>query len=872
MKIKSISNMRIKTVLMLVFVILAALLYFFLDRTREQSQQQHLQAISKKYQDAYSTIYNQYRQLAEHIRFSLMERFEIHDFYQKLSQANDEQKNVLREELRSRIQHRYFHLNREMKVKQLHFHLRDNVSFLRFHRPEKFGDNLITIRETVEYVNKKHLAIDGFEIGRAVGGYRFVFPITAADKSHLGSFEISFSPEVLTSTLMKQYDVLSNFFIREDIAKRKVFPEDVETLYKSSHHKGFLYDNNVLAELKKVSRREMKDLEPAETTVAAIYANVHTYKTASLYDSSIDMVFTIIPVFNPVTKEMVAFLTIRSRSPVFVQDAKYYRIVFFLSLFLIALVLFIFYQQYSRREILAQLNSSLEEQVVERTKQLQRSKDEWEKTFDAIPDIITLQDRNMKIVRANRAAFDCFGLTPQELLGTCCHNLFKCKSKPCMDCPGMASFTDYQKHLAINEHEHLQKVFQVTSAPLRDPDHEVRYIVNVAQDITEKIKLEKELTQAQKMEAIGTLAGGVAHDFNNILAAILGYAEILKPRMPVGSDEERYLGRMIDAGNRAAELVKQILTFSRSNSHKREPLRIDLIVNESLKMLRSSLPTTIEIVTRIDPNCGLVLADSTNIHQVVINLCTNASHAIGKKNGSLEVGLSRIEMGPEHSGIAAGSFVVLSVRDSGEGMDEATMERIFEPYFTTKKQGSGTGLGLAVTHGIVKKCKGFITVGSEPGDGTVFHVFLPRVTEDTEVAQNTIEAGALPRGDERILVVDDERDLVEILGDLLTGLGYTVTKETSGAKALERFRAEPQSFDLLITDQTMPGLTGDELSRAVLQIRPDLPIILCTGYTESLSPEEAFDLGIKKYILKPLSERDVAESVRCVLDGQVTLE
>ncbi|AGF76702.1 PAS domain S-box [Desulfocapsa sulfexigens DSM 10523] len=873
MKIK---NIRIKAVLLLVFAVLAALLYFLLDRTREQSQQQHLQLISKNYQDAYNTIYAQHKQLAEHIRFSLMERFEIHDFYQKLSQADEEQKNLLREELRSRIQHRYLYLNKEMKVKQLHFHLLNNESFLRVHRPIKFGDDLTNIRETVVYMNKNHLAIDGFEIGRAAGGYRFVFPITAVDKSHLGSFEISFSPEVLTSTLMKQYDVLSNFYIREDIATRKVFPGEVKTLYKSSHHKGFMYDNNVLAVLKKVSSRKMKDLEPSGEIVAAIHANVHTHKITSLYDPSIDMVFTAIPVLNPVTKEMVAFLTVRSHSPVFVQNAKYYRIVLGLSLFLVALVLFIFYLQYSRREILAQLNSSLEEQVIERTKQLQRSKDEWEKTFDAIPDIITLQDRNMKIVRANRAAFDCFGLTPQELLGTCCHNLFKCKSKPCRDCPGMASFTDYQKHHAIIEHEHLQKVFQVTSAPLRDPDHEVQYIVNVAQDITEKIKLEKELTQAQKMEAIGTLAGGVAHDFNNILAAILGYAEIIKPRMPVGSDEERYLGRMIDAGNRAAELVKQILTFSRSNSHKREPLRIDLIVNESLKMLRSSLPTTIDIVTRIDPNCGLVLADSTNIHQVVINLCTNASHAIGKKNGSLEVGLSRIEMGPEQlvgkSGIAAGSFVVLSVRDSGEGMDEATMERIFEPYFTTKKQGSGTGLGLAVTHGIVKKCKGFITVGSEPGEGTVFHVFLPRVTEDTEVAQNTIEAGALPRGDERILVVDDEWDLVEILGDLLTGLGYTVTKETSGSKALERFRAEPQSFDLLITDQTMPGLTGDELSRAVLQIRPDLPIILCTGYTESLSPEEAFDLGIKKYILKPLSERDVAETVRCVLDGQVTLE
>lgn len=864
-------NIRIKGILLLVFVIWAVMIFFLLDSRKNHSQQQHLQLITKRYQLAYNTIYDQYKQLAGHIHSGLMERYGLQDFYHLLLQADNEQKNTLREELLSKFKLRHVYLKNEMKVKHVHFHLRDNESFLRLHRPEKFGDNLEEIRATVEYVNRKHLPVDGFEEGRSSGGYRFVFPITADDKTHLGSMEISFGPEALTSSLMKQYDILSNFFINEAISKRKLFPGELSKVYKKSHHKGYQYDNNVLAALKEVSYKEMKALKPSKTTTDALYANVHSNEAASYYDPSLNVVFTTIPVFNPINNDLNAFLTIRSRSTFFVQEAKYYTIIFSLSLFLVALTLSIFYLQYSRRKILIELNDSLEELVAERTKQLQISKKEWEKTFDAIPDIITLQDRKMKIVRANQTAFDYFQMKPRELLGMTCYDLFRGMAVPCGDCPGILSFADKEKHQSIIKHENLNKFFQVSSAPILDQNNEIQYIVTIAHDVTEKKKLEKELHQAQKMEAVGTLAGGIAHDFNNILAAILGYAEIIQPGIPENSDEKKYLNRMIAAGNRATELVKQILTFSRANSQKRKPLRIDLIVKEAMTMLRSSLPATIDIQTDIEANSGLVLADPTTIHQVVVNLCTNASHAIGKEKGKLEVRLSQIEIGSEQligkTDVEAGLFIDLSVKDSGEGMDEETMERIFEPYFTTKKQGEGSGLGLAVTHGIVEKCNGFITVESTPGDGSTFHVFLPCVTENSAETQIPEKNSPLPAGNkERILVVDDEPDLLEIEGSLLTRLGYTVSTETKSPEALETFRAEPESFDLIITDQTMPNLTGDELARAMLKIRPGIPIILCTGYTSTLSTDEAYAIGIKEFLAKPLSERDIAETVRHILD------
>ncbi len=362
MKEKKERNTKLQVILILVFVVLAAVLFFLLDSRKNQNQKQHLQFITDRYQFAYNTIYDQYKQLSVNIHSGLMKRFDILDVYQKLLTADEEQKNRLREELLATIMPRYKELQKTAKLRQLHFHLKNNESFLRFHRPEKFGDNLTGIRETVNYVNTEHSPIDGFEEGRIYNGYRFVFPITADDQTHLGSVEISFGPEALTSSMMKQYHVLSNFVIKEETIKRKVFPDEQNKAYRKSHHKGYLYDKNVLAALKNVSRKDMKELKPQKNITDAVLANAHSGRAMSLYAPSIDMVFTTIPVLNPITHEMIAFLTVRSRSNFFINEIHHFRLIFSLSLLLLILILFTYYLQDSKRKILETNTKQLERQ------------------------------------------------------------------------------------------------------------------------------------------------------------------------------------------------------------------------------------------------------------------------------------------------------------------------------------------------------------------------------------------------------------------------------------------------------------------------------------------------------------------------------
>lgn len=503
--------------------------------------------------------------------------------------------------------------------------------------------------------------------------------------------------------------------------------------------------------------------------------------------------------------------------------------------------------------------------------QLLKKTEEWEKTFNAIPDIITLQDKNMKIIRANQATFDFFQMEPEELLGSTCYSLFKETVEPCPGCPGSISLIDNKKHSNIIEHTLQGKIFHVCSTPILDHNNEVQYIVYIAQDITEKKRLEEELFQSHKMEAIGTLAGGIAHDFNNILSAILGYSELAKAELPENSRAKKDIDLVLQSGERAVELVKQILTFSRKTDLQKKPLRIDVIVKEALKMMRSSLPTTIDIKTHFEQEICLVLAAPSSIHQIVVNLCTNAFHAIGNDKGKLEVILSNVNLEPEQVSdkpkVQAGLFVLLTVKDTGKGMDEKTVARIFEPYFTTKKQGEGTGLGLAVTHGIVEDCNGFIEVESSLGEGTIFHIYLPALKEVLAVPLAVENNRSLATGNEKILFIDDEPAITDVGASFLSSLGYNVITETKSMNALERFRSNPKYFDLVITDQTMPDLTGAELSQTMLKLNPDIPIILCTGYTSALSEDQAYAIGIKSFAVKPLSKRTLAETVRRVLDG-----
>ena len=369
------------------------------------------------------------------------------------------------------------------------------------------------------------------------------------------------------------------------------------------------------------------------------------------------------------------------------------------------------------------------------------------------------------------------------------------------------------------------------------------------------------------MEAIGTLAGGIAHDFNNILSAIIGYTELVLN--DVSRDSQMYsdLQEVLKAGRRAGELVSQILTFSRQREKEKKPIQIVSIMKEAIKLMRASLPSTIEFRQNIESNLGNVLGDPTQIHQMLMNLCTNAGHAMREKGGILDVRLTAVEIGSEslipHMSMVPGSYVRLSVSDTGSGISENVLERIFEPYFTTKDMGEGTGLGLATVHGIVESHGGTITVDSEVGKGSAFTVYFPIIKGEHITELDTAEL--IQTGNECILLVDDERELVEMEKRILESLGYSVTSRVSSIEALELFRAKPDQFDLVITDQTMPNMTGDKLTGELRRIRPDIPVILCTGYSELISSERAKALGISKFLMKPLNMIALSDAIREIL-------
>jgi PAS domain S-box-containing protein len=411
-----------------------------------------------------------------------------------------------------------------------------------------------------------------------------------------------------------------------------------------------------------------------------------------------------------------------------------------------------------------------------------------------------------------------------------------------------------------------EKQIQFRSVTMENRDQLVIY-----EDTTERTQLEAQLQHAQRMEAIGTLAGGIAHDFNNILSAIIGYTEIaLFHELSDGTRVHKSMEQVLAAGQRAKDLVKQILAFSRQAEEERRPVRLDPIVREALKLLRASLPSTIEIRQYIAPDMGYVMADPTQIHQVLMNLCTNAHHAMIDTGGVLEVRLESTTIDAFEAAshdLSPGLYLALVVSDTGHGMSPEVVERIFDPYFTTKEKDVGTGLGLAVVHGIVKSYRGAISVKSEPGDGTTFTVYLPRI-ETEKLPKEAAGERFLPTGDERILLIDDEPTLVDIGRQMLHRLGYQVVTRTSSTEALELFRSAPDEFDLIITDQTMPHMPGDELAKELMKLRPSMPIILCTGFSERISEQEAKSMGIKAFLMKPVVFRDLAATIRKVLEEE----
>lgn len=407
-------------------------------------------------------------------------------------------------------------------------------------------------------------------------------------------------------------------------------------------------------------------------------------------------------------------------------------------------------------------------------------------------------------------------------------------------------------------------------------DRTVAGLVGVMVDITEKKQAEnekkdllKKLHQAQKLEAIGNLSAGIAHDFNNILSGILGSSQLAKLDPNNSQKINNELDKIIKSANRAADLVQQILTFSRQSDYTKQPLKLYLLVNEVLKLIRASIPSTIEIKTKIDSK-AMINADSGRIHQVIMNLCTNAYHAMDKTCGVLTVGIREIQVPHGESlpgiDILPGHYLVLEVGDTGRGIDPKDMNKIFDPYFTRKAQDAGTGLGLSVVHGIIEEHKGYIKVFSKLDQGSVFQIFLPVAKPKVEDEIRTKKTMPPLFGTERIMIVDDEEFILNATTGILEDFGYTPVTFSNGSDALEGFKQNPLGFDLIITDMTMPGMTGNELAGKILKIRPELPIIICSGYSPENAMDQAENFGIKHFLQKPVDLEEMIMIVRKILD------
>ncbi len=504
---------------------------------------------------------------------------------------------------------------------------------------------------------------------------------------------------------------------------------------------------------------------------------------------------------------------------------------------------------------------------------LRKSEAQLQAILDHSPALISTKDLNAKVTMVNKRFEVLSGPPSKDFVGKSVYDLFPYEIADALwknDLAALESGGPIEAEEVVKHKDGSWHTYLTVKFPMFEEANKPYGVCAISTDITDRKLVEQQLLQAQKVEAIGTLAGGIAHDFNNILAPIIGCTELSMEDVQKDTTLYNNMQEVLLAGMRAKDLVKQILTFSRQSDRELKPLRVQLIIKEVLKLIRSTLPSTIEIRQDISDKCGLVMADQSQIHQIAMNLMTNAYHAMQETGGSLEVTLKEVELGAENSrdlSMVPGPYICLTVADTGIGMEQTVMDRIFDPYFTTKEKNKGTGLGLSVVHGIVKSFRGEIKVYSNPGKGTSFHVYLPVIKTKVETVEDKTIA-PIEGGMEQILLIDDEEPIVRMEKQILERLGYHVTARTSSVEALEAFRADPDNFDLVITDMTMPNLTGVQLSKELLKIRPGIPIIICTGFSEQISEDKAKEMGIRGYVLKPVVKSEIAKTIRTILEDE----
>ena len=498
------------------------------------------------------------------------------------------------------------------------------------------------------------------------------------------------------------------------------------------------------------------------------------------------------------------------------------------------------------------------------TQALKESEAKYRSMMESMDEAAYICSQDFKIEYMNPAMEKKIG---RDATGETCHMAIHNRPEQCPWCqhPKVMQGESIKTEPLIDD---SGETFFISHAPIFHTDDSISKL-SIYRNVTQIKQLEARLQQSQKMESLGTLAGGIAHDFNNILFPIMGLSEILLEDLPPGSPEAESAREIFNAGKRGRDLVDQILSFSRQSDRRLLPLQMQRVVKEAVKLIRATIPSDIRIQKQISPDCGKIMADPTQLHQIIMNLLTNAWHAVEGTCGDIRITLSETKeppVAPSCLGLESPSYARLVVEDSGIGIPPDLINKIFDPYFTTKGNGKGTGLGLATVYGIVKEFNGDIQVASQPGKGTVFSLYFPIIPQDSEDGTPSTPS-TVPGGHEHILVVDDEEPVVMLEKTMLQRAGYRVTARTASVEALEKFKADPGAIDLVLTDMAMPNLTGDHLAQKILELVPGIPIIICTGFSERVTPAKAQSIGIKGFLKKPIIKSELLNMVRGLLDA-----
>ena len=513
-------------------------------------------------------------------------------------------------------------------------------------------------------------------------------------------------------------------------------------------------------------------------------------------------------------------------------------------------------------ETMTSMVSNLHVAIVKQKKSEKKYKTLFEKSHDAI---FIVEKKTGKYIDANESALKLTGRSWPELNSLTTNDICPEELENRLEEIKESEISHQLGQTVYIKPDGERRTAILVSIPL---NHDM--VIGIARDITEEMELNERLKQSQKMEAIGTLAGGIAHDFNNILSAILGYSGLVKLDNKKPEKVIQHIDQVEKGAKRAAELVQQILTFSRRTEYQKHHIKLFAVVNETLKLLRSSIPTSIEIIKKLNSKSN-VFVDSTRIHQVVMNLCTNSYHAMRTTGGILTVALTEVDILRSKylwdKKIIPGEYLKLEVSDTGIGMKKNELEKVFEPYFTTKKPGQGTGLGLALVKAIVDEHDGFLDIYSKPGTGTSFYIYLPRIKKNTDHTIFETRTMDQYRGNETILIVDDEEPIRESCCAFLKSMGYHVDTCTNGKDGLKKIKKNTEKYDMVVTDLAMPGLTGDKLVEKILKILPELPIILWTGYSDDITETKATELGIRKLLQKPVSNHDLLVLLREIFNN-----